>query len=276
MKNLTPLTRKIYYWDKIVNAMHLRNRNALQAIRPTIERRFREYGHFSTPNVLGRIPASTFVEPTVTSLKTCYDSGSNGIGLLKQKIRDCQPELFKGECQYCNMGEPSTMDHYLPQLYFPEFSALSINLIPCCPTCNTEKGDQYLFLGNRRIINYYFDDLPIVDYLLCNITFRRGVAKANFSLDTTAVVGDIATVIENHFKALDLLERYRERSGGEIIEVMDAITQRVGAKSLHEMRTELLGDAIALKNRKGVNYWRAVLKTSLANSDQFLESVGFH
>lgn len=276
MKNLTPQTRKIFYWNSIVNAMHLKNRTALQAIRQTIERRFKEYSRFSRPNTLGSIPASTFVEPIVTSLKTCYDSGSNGIELLKQKIRDSQPELFKGECQYCNMGEPSTMDHYLPQFYFPEFSALSINLIPCCPNCNTEKGEEYLILGKRRIINYYFDDLPTVDYLLCNITFRGGVPKANFSLDTTAVAGDMATVIENHFEALDLLERYRQRSDGEIVEIWDAIAQRVGAKSLLEMRTELLGDATALKNRKGVNYWRAVLKTALANSNQFLQSVGFH
>lgn len=130
-------------------------------------------------------------------------------------------------------------------------------------------------MTNRRVINYYYDQLPNVQYLFCAITFRQGVAKATFTLNRAVVIGGIGVVIANHFEALDLLTLYRERSSGEIMEILDAIRQRVGAKTAAEMRAELLADAVALQARKGTNYWRAVLKIALANSSQFLISAGF-
>ncbi|QRY55962.1 hypothetical protein [Sphingobacterium siyangense] len=274
MKNLIPLNSTIPHWDAIVNVMRLTNRRPLHAIRGAIVLRFTEYLQFSTPNNLENIPASIYAGALATSLRTCYNSRSAGIESLRQDIRDAQQEFLKGECQYCNIGEPSTMDHYLPQDEFPEFSALSINLLPCCSTCNSEKGEEWVVGGVRRILNYYYDDLPNVNYLFCTITFRNGNAVANFSLDTNAVPAGIAGVITNHFADLDLLERYRTRSAGEIVEVHDAIMQKVN-KNLLGIRAELIQDAIALKNRKGANYWRAVLKIALANSDQFLQSAGF-
>ncbi|MDV4111466.1 hypothetical protein CMT20_06550 [Elizabethkingia anophelis] len=275
MKNLIPLTRKISYWDNIVNSMNLVNRTPLQNIRSSVAQRFEVYKRYSLPNTLSQIPASTYIGTLSASLKSCYDSGSIGIELLKQKVRDRQLDVFKGECQYCNMGEPLTIDHYLPRFYFPEFSALSINLIPCCATCNNKKGEEWLVEGSRKIINYYYDELPDTDYLVCKIVFRKGIAKARFSLETRMIGNEMATVIENHFETLGLLDRYNERSGGEITEVLDAITQRVGLKTLLDMRAELVADANDLKNRRGSNYWRAVLKIALANSDRFLRDAGF-
>lgn len=274
MKNLMPLNSTIPHWDAIVNAMQLRNRTPLLALRPSIVNRFTEYRQLCIPNTLENISASLYIGTVATSLRSCYNSSSAGMQRLKQAIRDGQQEFLKGECQYCNIGEPSTMDHYLPQEEFPEFAAFSINLLPCCSKCNTEKGEEWLVNGNRRIINYYFDDLPNVEYLFCTITFQNGNAVAIFSLNTNAVAEGIASVINNHFADLDLLERYRIRSGGEIVEVQDAIMQKAN-RNLLNIRAELIADAVALKNRKGANYWRAVLKIALANSDAFLQNAGF-
>lgn len=276
MKNLIPLRRKLFYWDNIVNAMNHSNRGPLQLLRGSVITRFTEYRTHAKPNRLEIIPASVIQAPNISQLRQCYDSGSTGINVLKQRVKDKQPDILKGECQYCNMGEPSTIDHYLPQKYFPEFSALSINLIPCCGKCNTAKGEEWLVLGNRRIINYYYDDLPLVQYLFCEILFRRGVPRAVFSLDITGIGNSMGEVITNHFVALHLLDRYKERSAGEIMEVYDAITLRTGSRTLAQIRTELISDANALKTSRGQNYWRAILKIALANSDQFLLSAGFH
>lgn len=274
MKNLIPLNSTTLHWDAIVNAMHLRNRTPLLALRPTIVNRFTEYQQLCTPNVLENISVSNHVGEIATSLRSCYNSGSTGVQSLKQAIRDGQQEFLRGECQYCNIGEPTTMDHYLPQEEFPEFAAFSINLLPCCSKCNTEKGEEWIGGGIRRIINYYYDVLPNVDYLFCTITFQNGNPAAIFSLNTNAVAAGIASVINNHFEDLDLLERYRIRSAGEIVEVHDAIMQKAN-KNLLNIRSELIADAVALKNRKGSNYWRAVLKIALANSDAFLQNAGF-
>lgn len=274
MKNLIPLTRKMAYWDDIVNNKNMASRTPLQAIRQNVSNRFTVYTNHVNPNRLENIPASPFVAPNIDLLKGCY-SKSNGLSNLKTKIKERQSDLLRGECQYCNIGEPKTFDHYLPQDDFPEFSALSINLIPCCATCNTEKGEEWLQLGNRRIIHFYFDTLPNVAYLDCSILYRNNNPLANFAINSLVIPIAMRAIITNHFAALKLTDRYKERSNSEIVDVRNAIVPAVGLLTRAQIQTQLRDEAIAMKSSKGENYWRAVLRMALSNSNRFLTDAGF-
>jgi len=274
MKNLTPLRRKMNYWDVIVNNKHLADRGSLQAIRADVHERVRAYTQHTNPNRLEAIPPSPFMAPNIALLKSCY-SKSNSLALLKTKIKEKQNILLRSECQYCNIGEPNTFDHYLPQVDFPEFSALSTNLIPCCSKCNTEKGEEWVKAGSRRIINYYYDILPDVDYLNCNIIYRQNVPLANFTLNLSFVPLTFSPVLTNHFIALDLSDRYRQRSNSEITDVLSAILPHVGTLSRVQIQTQLNSEAANIKNTKGRNYWRAKIREALANSTRFLSDAGF-
>lgn len=274
MKNLTPLTRKISYWDNIVNNKNLAERTPLQAIRANVVNRITVYTKHANPNRLEVIPASPFAAPNIALLKGCYSKSYN-LSTLKTRIREKQDVLLRSECQYCNIGEPNTFDHYLPQLYFPEFSALSINLIPCCSKCNTEKGEEWLLLGNRKIINYYYDSLPNIDYLNCTIIYRNNVPQANFSLNHAIIPANIRHVITNHFDTLLLIDRYKQRSNSEIIDVLNAITPSVGILTRVQIQTQLRNEAANMKLSKGRNYWRAVIRIALSNTPRFLADAGF-
>jgi 5-methylcytosine-specific restriction endonuclease McrA len=275
MKNLIPLTRKIYYWDNIVdNKRPLATRTSLQAIRQNILNRFNAYFHHTNPNNLEGIPGSPFVAPNIALLESCYGR-SNGISVLKTRINEKQNVLLRGECQYCNIGEPNTFDHYLPQTDFPEFSALSINLIPCCSKCNTEKGEEWLLLGNRKIINYYYDTLPNIQYLSCTIIYRGVIPQAVFALNSGVIPINLRPIIENHFSALKLFERYKLRSNSEIVDVFNSISPYAGILSRLQIQTQLQGEAANMRRSKGDNYWRAVIRIALANSNAFLTSAGY-
>lgn len=274
MKNLKPLSGKISYWDRIVDNKHQPSKAALLGIRLNVNNRFSIYRQHSSPNILESIPSSPFAAADIGYLKGCY-STSIEMSRLRSHIFEKQEELFQGECQYCNIGFPSTLDHYLPKDEFPEYSVLSINLLPCCPTCNTVKGEEWLDVGYRKFINFYYDILPNVQYLNCRIVHRGGVPKALFSLDISGVVGITANTIKSHFETLELTDKYRLKSNSVITDVRNAIKQRVTTASKVQIQNELRGEAADMRVAKGENYWRAILIVALSNSDRFLTDTGF-
>jgi 5-methylcytosine-specific restriction endonuclease McrA len=274
MKNLYPLRRKMFYWNRIVAAKNLANRTPLQALRPSVGQRITAYSQLTNPINLETIPASTYIAPNIGLLAGCYGK-SDGMSYLKSKIINKQPMLLRGECQYCNIGEPNTFDHYLPKTEFPEYSALSINLIPCCATCNMEKGEEWLQEGHRRIINFYYDRLPNVIYLNCDIRFRNNDPVAVFTINAAAIPVNIRNVIVNHFDDLKLLERYQSRSNSEITDVYNTIVGFAGILNRAQVQAQLQLEAQTMMNSKGHNYWRAIIRLALSRSNRFLVLAGY-
>jgi hypothetical protein len=245
----------------------------LQGDRPAVLRRFARYISLTVPSNLQAMPASPFALPH-NNLEGCY-SDSNNLSILKTDIKENQPVLLRGECQYCNIGEPNTFDHYLPKSLFPEFSAFSKNLVPCCSFCNTEKGQKWIITGSKAAISLYFDSLPAVQYLSCTISYRRALPVANYSLNSALIPGYMSGVVANHYTELKLLTRYSERSNSIITDVFEAISPQAGRLTKAQIQAQLINEATAMQGSRGLNYWRAVTKIALANSNTFLRTAGF-
>ena len=274
MKNLTPLPRYTGYWDNIVNnKRQMANRVALQGHRLTVLGRFTSYVVLANASNLQAMPASPFALPHPL-LESCYSESSN-LSILKTDIKENQPILLRGECQYCNIGEPNTFDHYLPKSDFPEFSAFSKNLVPCCFVCNNEKGDDWLIAGSPVTVSLYYDHLPAVQYLNCVITYRRHLPVANYTVNTAVIPAPMAGIIANHYTELKLLTRYSERSNSIITDVLEAIQPQAGHLTKLQIQTQLRTEAAAMQVSRGLNYWRAITKLALANSNRFLLNAGF-
>lgn len=274
MKNLTPLRRKLSYWDDIVNSKHLASKTPLLAIRNDVSSRFSAYKRHTNPMNLEGISVSPFITPTVELLIGCY-SNSNNLSLLKTKIKEKQNILIRSECQYCNIGEPTTFDHYLPKTDFPEFSVLSTNLIPCCSYCNIKKGDVWQIHGKRTTINFYYDIIPTVSYLICTIVYKKNIPQAEFHLNSAILPINIRTEFTNHFTRLNLTERYKEKSNNEITDVYNTIQPLSAKLTRLEIQDQLRNDAKNMKITRGHNYWRAILKIELSNSNRFLTEAGY-
>ncbi|KZS22769.1 hypothetical protein BMY_0596 [Wohlfahrtiimonas chitiniclastica] len=102
-------------------------------------------------------------------------------------------------CPFCGSMKTGTVDHYLPQADYPEWSIYSKNLVPACD-CNAKRQNDVK--GNKpyeRVLHPYFDhclserlivcefsgkfDMPIIDLVpLPVLSVHRGTL--NFHINT--------------------------------------------------------------------------------------------
>lgn len=277
MRNLAPLRLNYSYFLKIISMKHLGVRTALQGIAPSIQTEYRKYVKACNGNNLHSFTASNFTGVDVVNLKDCYADRVE-VNNLKQHIYDNQPSHIRYECQYCMIGDSGdSFDHYLPKEDFPEFSVLSNNLIPCCTRCNTHKSIYWNDAGlSRSIINIYYDQIPVQQFLNCAITYRRDTPIINFSISNPGGINpNLFRVITRHFERLFLLDRFKLKSNTEITNVINSLTPLLGSYTLLQASTYLLDDVVQMKLSYGNNYWKALLKEALANSNRFLAQIGF-
>lgn len=92
-----------------------------------------------------RLPRSKY--PHAGILYGLYDSRKNCFSYIS-RIREAAKNL--GCCPYCGLPGSITLDHYLPRFRtgFPQFSALSLNLVPACMECQLAKSSYF---SNRML-----------------------------------------------------------------------------------------------------------------------------
>lgn len=115
-------------------------------------------------------------------------------------------------CPYCNHNQVSTLDHYFPKSKYPEYSIFIPNLLPCCAKCNLDKGSAILDQNQiRKYIHFYYDDLPSYQFLIARFYYNTDKIVFDIDLIFHFNFGEpLEKIIRNHFKSLNLLERYKE------------------------------------------------------------------
>lgn len=207
-------------------------------------------------------------------LISCYKSEGNTLKLLKKSIIDNQINDLKGVCQYCGILRPKTFDHYLPISIYPEFSCLAINLIPCCKDCNGKKLNYWKENNQRGIINFYIDNIPNNQFLFGNVVFVSGIPHIQYHIQN--INGNIDelfyNIVEKHYSRLNLYDLYKEVSTDELGEIIRTfrIYLQNPTPTLDFLKQKLIIDAEQLQNQFGINYWRAILRLTLSESEPFL------
>lgn len=278
MKNLNPIRRNYHYFQSIITNRDEPAQAELIFIQQNIQVQYRNYRIACRDNLLHSYTVSAFRGNDAQNLKSCY-AKTIQVNRLKEAIYDNQFPHIRYECQYCMIGDSSeTFDHYLPKENFPEFAVLSNNLIPCCSKCNSIKSSLWLDTGvGRNIINFYYDVIPLEQFLTCSLSYRRGTPIINYNLNNPGTINpDLYRVIVRHFARLGLLERFKKKSNTEITNVKNSIRQYVGRYTVQEVATIILNEAADMKLDYGNNFWKAIIRESLANSDVFLTQMGFN
>ena len=210
----------------------------------------------------------------VKVLKGAYDSSV--FNNTRSELMNNLPNEIKGMCPFCLIGEPSTLEHYLPKDIFPEYSIFTKNLIPCCSKCNGLKGTKYSNIdGTRRIINYYVDNINSISFLRVNLVIENDCGMPIIEYYICVDSGDrLSPIIKGHFEQLDLLRRYNDRAMGLLSSITDIMILQLDRKSIDEAlddSIELLKYRVhSLINQYGKNYWKACLcKFLVENRDIF-------
>lgn len=141
------------------------------------------------------------------ALKHCYDSPTNGLRSLKEKIIQSQTSFYQCKCAYCGINGISAMDHYAPKEKFPEYAIHPYNLVPSCSFCNTKKSDLFLDEdnNNRIFFNPYFDE---VDSNILELEIVYLESSNNFSFNIKLVEDSYAS----HIEFLEIIPRYEKEA----------------------------------------------------------------
>jgi 5-methylcytosine-specific restriction endonuclease McrA len=272
MKNLVSIdtTGLIDWYDSVVcNKTDAKAKANLEALRTIVNSRYEHYVEHFDHAKLVFIKDSKF-KKNEPDLLSCYKSEGTKLSELKALIRNKQDKYAKLLCQYCGMGKPKSIDHYVPISEYPEYAVLAINLIPCCKDCNEKKKSYWKESGTRGIINFYLDNIPSRQFLFAKVCFRNNVPHLIFTIRNEGNYIDKALfdTISKHFKRLELIQLYEDESCTELDEIIRLINTYNPSNS--DTKQKLLHDAKQLQLQFGTNYWRAIVRLALADSTQFI------
>jgi len=280
MKRLTQIPTNPVLIDRYISirdSKQLTTRNKLTRKHTFIVGRYNHLFTVILADTLNTLPTiDTIPNPLRIALRSCYDGATKSLNALKKEIKDVQPLRLLKYCPMCGTTSPSTFDHYLPAVRFPEFAVHGLNLIPCCAKCNSTKDDDWLTTtGQRQYLHAYLDDIPNFIFLAATLHVSptlNGVG-ATFSLQKPHAINQTKwELIETHFNRLRLLERYNELSNDEIGEIIASCKSYIAAGGL-DVRQFLNNQAVDYANVHGENHWLAVLMSALASHADLLTWV---
>jgi hypothetical protein len=154
---------------------------------------------------------------------------------------------------------------------------LALNLLPCCGECNQKKGSYWKDAGQRKIINFYKDNLPVERFLFASAGYINNNIIMDFYIENrNNIDGRLYSIIESHFKRLGLLSRYVDESNDEITDVMDTVISYVQHPDKDIIKSGIISNTERLENRLGVNNWVCALRNALVECDDFISMLAQH
>lgn len=206
-------------------------------------------------------------------LQLCYSSPTSTFDIVIGKIYNSQPDQLKAFCPYCLLDKPSTLDHYIGQTEFPEYSILLKNLVPCCYDCNQKKGQKWRLNNLRRFIHFYNDTFISNRFLYAVFIFSPGVStpKIHYYLRKHPNISySEYRIIKSHFKDLGLLNEYNTRANSLVSSEIEVLLHAIiGGQTRGQLISNLRRRFTSLSSRFGSNYWNAVMYETIANSTLF-------
>lgn len=201
----------------------------------------------------------------------CYgidtDSKKELIALIKKKL----DTHSKAICSYCGIGIPTTIDHYLPQSLFPEFSVLNYNLIPCCSDCNNIKGSNWIdpTTNSRLFVNFYYDEIPNEVFLHAKILQQNRAFLVEFFYRKPNN-NKIYNTISTHLAMLDITNRLEGIANSYIDIIYDQNqTALYLGTSVEQLKNNIRLNTRIIEKKHGKNFWQAVLNRAILKSDFF-------
>lgn len=178
-----------------------------------------------------------------------------------------------GKCPYCGgIGNPKTLDHYLPKSRFPLFSVLPSNLVPCCRDCNTGKSSSFSGTMDEQAIHPYLDkDLFFSEKWIFAQIERTDPISAKFFANPPEDWNEVdKSRVRQHFKDYDLAGRYSEQVSSALSIEIAKRSSSLKRLPVEDFRLSLLD--VANCSDLPVNGWWRSLYFSLAKTNWFCEA----
>jgi len=207
------------------------------------------------------------------AMKNTYKEVQNG-----GRLASLRGSLLLGAefCPFCGVGDPKTLDHYLPISVFQIFSIYPNNLVPICNTCNNIKrasGENV----DERFVHFYFDLLPD-NFHFFDVTIKLIGSSLQFEFfirNGKELDNDIYKKLVFQIDKLELNSRLRKyitkylNALGPSIQTVYESSGKVGVEKL------LTSTANNIKKHDGINHWTYAVIFGLSKHQQFCDG-GFY
>lgn len=218
-------------------------------------------------------PSSVFDQDEVSqkeALQHCYSSATFTFKEFKANFNSYQPAALKTLCPYCMINTPDTLDHYVGQTEFPEYSILTKNLLPCCWKCNNKKREGWRSAGTRTYINFYDDQFLQHNFLFAEFVEVIGnvVPSIQFTLSQADEISDADfQIISSHFEGLGLLEKYDLKANSRLSTEIESIQNSIEDGITEVQIVNVLRRRYQSYSAKfGINHWEAIIYKLLADN----------
>ena len=252
------------------------NKASLEAIHEIVKSDYEAYDKaFAAMQLHMLLPDKALNEENRSKLLSLYKYNAAPLQKLLNKLTTDEYNHVDDACPYCNVNTASTFDHILPKSAFQEYAVHPLNLIPCCPKCNGHKSTAWKQANSLKYLNLYQDDLPNVQYLFVKFTITDGLPLAKFYVQNTNNINPaLYARIEATYRDMKLCRLYQRRCTEEICEISMLIKQGITrGTSVEQVKSELLEDVHDKRQRKGYNYWKAILKEAICNDSNAFQCL---
>lgn len=177
-------------------------------------------------------------------------------------------------CPLCSLRKVSTLDHYLPQAHYPQYTLLRVNLYPACMECNKAKTDKVNPRKAEQTYHPFFDKLRGILWL--SAEYRDDPSPAlhyyvNGNVPNTYALRDR---MRYHFDELALGDLYASYAGQAFSDIKDAL-QRVYRRKGAVGVQKYLARQWRSYRKSNPNSWETVFYETLKNCPAFY-SGGFN
>jgi hypothetical protein len=196
-------------FDDCSSGMYRPRKSRLDAARPSVAAVNQAYLIASSlGTAFAFLPAPSADPYFQSDMKFLYESKFRD-ERLSGKLFDELILLAAGDCPYCGLDTPRTLDHCLPKSSYPHLSVSPLNLVPSCTDCNILKSDTV-----GASINAYSDTWAgTVPWLLAQMDDPTAPGLLKFSAKMPPGWPPAYQVaVENAFESNSLKQRYHDRA----------------------------------------------------------------
>lgn len=251
-------------------------KTSLRSIHPKMKALYRDYDRAFETQQLHSLGSDTSLSNTQRrNLASLYNYKAAPFRRLMNELTTNEYGQVDKTCPFCTINSANTFDHILPQSVFDEYAVHPLNLILSCAECNGHKSDEWAKPNALRFLNLYQDELPDKQYLYVDLTVADGVIKAKFYVQNVGTIeAELYERIKDTYTTMDLCRRFQERCADELYELSLSVRNSLAAGSSDEqIKIGIMRDVTLLRQRKGYNYWKAVLKEACCEDKDAFECL---